>query len=104
MKAQGAVQLMSVHKSKGLEFPVVVLADASWTRRGRSVSPLVMDPELGAATVIFDEAGERIEPFIYQQARELAKARRTRRTQALALCGRDPRQRLPDYQRQEIRA
>ena len=75
VEGAGAVQLMSVHKSKGLEFPVVVLADASWTRRGRSVSPLVMDPELGAATVIFDEAGERIEPFIYQQARELAEAR-----------------------------
>ena len=28
-EAQGAVSLMTIHKSKGLEFPVVVLADAS---------------------------------------------------------------------------
>ncbi len=32
--AGGAVQLMSVHKAKGLEFPLVVIADAAYEHRG----------------------------------------------------------------------
>ncbi|MFH1632873.1 MAG: UvrD-helicase domain-containing protein [Chloroflexota bacterium] len=43
VEAEGAVQLMSVHKAKGLEFPLVVLADAAYEHRG------------GAGSVLFDD-------------------------------------------------
>jgi len=33
-EAQGSVRLMTIHKSKGLEFPIVVLADASREPKG----------------------------------------------------------------------
>ena len=40
-EALGAVRLMTIHKSKGLQFPVVVLADASrGSRRGRDTAYL----------------------------------------------------------------
>lgn len=34
--ASGAVQLMTVHKAKGLEFPLAVIADAAYEHRGNS--------------------------------------------------------------------
>lgn len=43
--AEGAVQIMSVHQAKGLEFPVVVIGDALYERRGRD--ELIIHPELG---------------------------------------------------------
>ncbi len=46
--AQGAVRLMTIHKSKGLEFPVVVLADAAKERRSTSDQAYLL-PETGLA-------------------------------------------------------
>jgi ATP-dependent exoDNAse (exonuclease V) beta subunit len=45
-EAGGAVQLMTIHRAKGLEFPVVVLADAGYTSGARS-APCYLDQELG---------------------------------------------------------
>jgi ATP-dependent helicase/nuclease subunit A len=47
-EAQGSVRLMTIHKSKGLEFPVVVLADTSRKPGGRKGSIYLMQ-ELGLA-------------------------------------------------------
>lgn len=47
-EAEAALQLMTIHKAKGLEFPLVVLADAGRSERNFA-SPWVLLPGLGAA-------------------------------------------------------
>jgi ATP-dependent exoDNAse (exonuclease V) beta subunit len=65
--ATGAVTIMTVHASKGLEFPVVALADASWERRGGQRSPVIVDANWGLACTVYDEeADKQVAPFIYQ--------------------------------------
>jgi ATP-dependent helicase/nuclease subunit A len=67
--ADGAVQIMSVHQAKGLEFPVVVLGDASWGG-GNNRREVLVDPALGVLLPLTDEEDEL--PAIYRlaQARE----------------------------------
>jgi len=43
--SEGSVQIMTVHQAKGLEFPVVVLGDA--TKKGRSGRGILLDKEFG---------------------------------------------------------
>ncbi len=42
----GAAQLMTVHKAKGLEFPLIVIADAAYSHAGGS-DAVQLDPDLG---------------------------------------------------------
>jgi ATP-dependent exoDNAse (exonuclease V) beta subunit len=65
--AEGAVQIMTVHAAKGLEFPVVIIGDV--TRGGGGGGGLLIDPELGPLVPVKDEQGQR--PAIYR----LGKAR-----------------------------
>lgn len=75
LEAEGVITLMSVHKSKGLEFPVVVLADCSWSRR-QDNPHLLVDPVIGpACKVRLPDAEKFEEPFIYQLARKYAEQR-----------------------------
>ncbi|MCC8023455.1 MAG: hypothetical protein LIO46_06745 [Clostridiales bacterium] len=66
--AGGAVQLMSIHRSKGLEFPVCILAGNSRKYDQSSLrDDLLLHPELGAGLkVIEEEQGYRYKTIPYQ--------------------------------------
>jgi ATP-dependent helicase/nuclease subunit A len=66
--AEGAVQIMSIHAAKGLEFPVVIIGDVTSGGGGRAES-LLVDAELGPIINLRDE--EKLAPAVYG----LAKAR-----------------------------
>jgi len=64
VEAEGAVQLMTVHKAKGLEFPVVVIADAAYAGR-HSAPPVLIAPDLG---VLLDLREEEARPALHRLA------------------------------------
>ena len=64
VEAEGAVQLMTVHKAKGLEFQVVVIADAARVGGGRA-QPVLVSPTLG---VLPELQEEKIVPVTYRLA------------------------------------
>ena len=63
---EGAVQIMSVHAAKGLEFPVVVIGDVSYGG-GRGGDSTLVDPILGVLLPLQDEQGRQ--PASYSVAR-----------------------------------
>ncbi len=66
---KGAVRLMTVHKSKGLEFPVVFLADLGkeFNKQDGKESVLV-DDELGLACKVYDSARRLRYPTVATEA------------------------------------
>ncbi|NJL03809.1 MAG: UvrD-helicase domain-containing protein [Chloroflexaceae bacterium] len=67
LEAEGSVRLMTVHASKGLEFPMVVLPDLSRTNPPlRSV--WLAHASYGLAVCLHDAAGELQKPQIWQRA------------------------------------
>jgi ATP-dependent helicase/nuclease subunit A len=63
----GAVQLMSIHAAKGLEFPVVVVADLGRSKRPpTSTSHILHDPAFGMVCKQRDENGDWVKPAGYR--------------------------------------
>ena len=81
------MRLMSIHKSKGLEFPVVILAELNKAFNKSDVqAPVLMHPELGLGPVCIDLA-RRIR--YNTAAREAVAQRRScasRRARRCAFC------------------
>jgi len=95
VEAGNAVQLMTVHKAKGLEFAVVVIADAARKPR-RSAPRLLLDEELGPVLHPEGDNGRSVVhrlASLRNQDRDEAEERRllyvaaTRAREKLLICG-----------------
>jgi ATP-dependent helicase/nuclease subunit A len=62
----GAVQLMSIHASKGLEFPVVVVADLARGGSGGGSDMILHDPAIGLVCKVRNGDGDLVQPASYK--------------------------------------
>ena len=68
-QTKGAVRLMTIHKSKGLEFPVVFLADLAKEFNLKDASDTILvDDRLGIASKVYDTKRRLTYPTIASQA------------------------------------
>jgi ATP-dependent helicase/nuclease subunit A len=76
LEADDAIKLMTVHKSKGLEFPLVVLVDVSRDLGGDRDSAALINSDIGLACRVYDmDERKFVASFAYRRAALLAKLR-----------------------------
>lgn len=81
VEARDAVSLMTIHGSKGLEWPVVIVPDLARESPGGG-SPVYFDDELGVAFEFEDETGQANTPALFtilkhkHETRETEEAKR----------------------------
>lgn len=63
VEARNSVALMTIHGSKGLEWPVVIVPDLARDRPA-TTEPVRFDPQLGVALRFEDEKGETLTPAL----------------------------------------
>ncbi|QQO09888.1 UvrD-helicase domain-containing protein [Breznakiella homolactica] len=76
-ESRGEVRFLTVHKSKGLEFPVLIIADAgAGGTNQRNAKPYYLDPEFGPVINLKAETESRAKPalnYFYERRRESEK-------------------------------
>lgn len=70
----GGVQLLTIHKSKGLEFPVVIVANTGNAGRPGGISPYYISDDFGITLKYESKSGGKANYF-YDNAKELEAAK-----------------------------
>lgn len=73
-----SVTLMTVHASKGLEYPLVALADVGWSRGNYSGDAVMLDPTYGLVCKVYDAVEDKLAGgYAHKQAERLQSLRET---------------------------
>lgn len=76
-EASGSVALMTIHKAKGLEFPIVVVPDISRRSQEQKHDPILAHRRLGMAARFVDEMGQTVSPAMYESIKKEKGDKRT---------------------------